>query len=60
MALVSFRWIYDFREAPPATPTGPITTRDGKKVICLTPKQQRLLDLFVRPKMGASPSTKDI
>ena len=36
MALVSFRWIYDLREAPPAQPTGPVVKRDGTKVICLT------------------------
>jgi hypothetical protein len=27
-----------------ATPAGPVVKRDGKKVICLTPKEQRLLE----------------
>ena len=31
---------------------GPLVKRDGTKVICLTPKQQRLLDLLTRPKMA--------
>lgn len=45
----------DFRRGHvPASPTGPLVKRDGKKIIALTmsPKQTRLLDLLTRPKMA--------